>query len=281
VPFHLPSTIIFLPPNENMMPRAKWWPGFHEGFVQLPKCKDVLMRLEQKIRKGFLRRQTNRRKKRRAGVREFLSLLVLLCTSGCGATFSFRPTVVFTGDSITSNWDASWAGQQTTFAQNRWVDLGVVGITSSQIASLFEADVLDLEPKAAHIVAGTNDVYPGWQLSDTTNNIEAMVKKAKARHIAVVLGTIPPWGPGTLPQRADPSPQRFQRIDQLNQWIIQFGAQQGIQVVDYHSLLAAANGEQYIPALTVDGVHPSPAGYAAMTPHTEQALQTAMAANVP
>src|SRR5450631_2596174 len=264
-----------------MMPRAKWWPGFHEGFVQLPKCKDVLMRLEQKIKKEVLRRQTNRRKKRRAGVREFLSLLVLLCTSGCGATFSFRPTVVFTGDSITSNWDASWAGQQATFAQNEWVDVGVVGITSAQIASLFEADVLDLEPKAAHIVAGTNDVYPGWQLSDTTNNIEAMVKKAKARHIAVVLGTIPPWGPGALPQTADPSPQRFQRIDQLNQWIIQFGAQQGIQVVDYHSLLAAANGEQYIPALTVDGVHPSPAGYAVMTPHTEQALQTAMAANVP
>jgi hypothetical protein len=47
---------------------------------------------------------------------------------------------------------------------------------------------------------------------------------------------------------------------------IQFGAQQGIQVVDYHSLLAAANGENYIPALTVDGVHPSAAGYAVMTP---------------
>jgi hypothetical protein len=47
---------------------------------------------------------------------------------------------------------------------------------------------------------------------------------------------------------------------------IQFGAQQGIQVVDYHSLLAAANGERYIPALTVDGVHPSAAGYAVMTP---------------
>jgi hypothetical protein len=38
-----------------------------------------------------------------------------------------------------------------------------------------------------------------------------------------------------------------------------------------HSLLAAANGENYVPALTVDGVHPSAAGYAVMTPHTEQA----------
>jgi lysophospholipase L1-like esterase len=249
--------------------------------VQLPKCRDVRMRSEQRMRKGVLGRQTNRRKMRCAGVKEFLSLLVLLCTSGCGATFSFRPTVVFTGDSITSGWDASWAGQQATFSQNKWVDVGVVGITSAEIASLFEAYALDLEPEAVHIVAGTNDVYPGWQLSDTTTHIEAMVKKAKAHHIAVVLGTIPPWGPGALPERADPSPQRFQRIDQLNQWIIQFGAQQGIQVVDYHSLLAAANGDNYIPALTVDGVHPSAAGYAVMTPRTEQALQAAMAANTP
>jgi lysophospholipase L1-like esterase len=108
-----------------------------------------------------------------------------------------------------------------------------------------------------------------------------MVKKAKQHHIAVVIGTIPPWGPGALPEKADPSPQRFQRIDQLNQWIIQFAAQQGIQVVDYHSLLAAANGENYVPALTVDGVHPSAAGYAVMTPYTEQALQAAMAPPAP
>jgi lysophospholipase L1-like esterase len=232
-------------------------------------------------RVGSLRRLTNPREKCPAGAREFLALLILLCTSGCGATFSVRPTVVFIGDSITSGWSSNWAGQQVTFAQNNWLDVGIVGLTSSQIAAQFDAYVVDLQPRAAHILAGTNDVYPGWQLSDTANNIETMVKKAKEHHIAVVIGTIPPWGPGALPEKADPSPQRFERIDQLNQWIVQFAAQQGIQVVDYHSLLAAANGENYIPGLTVDGVHPSPAGYAVMTPHTQQALQAAMATPSP
>jgi lysophospholipase L1-like esterase len=104
-----------------------------------------------------------------------------------------------------------------------------------------------------------------------------MVEQAKKNHIAVVIGTIPPWGPGALPEEADPSPQRFQRIDQLNQWLMQFAADEGIQIVDYHSLLVAANGENYIPALTADGVHPSAAGYAVMTPHTEQAIQAALA----
>ena len=181
------------------------------------------------------------------------------------------------GDSITANWNASWAGQEATFTQNNWLNVGVVGLTSSQIAARFDAYAIDLQPKAVHILAGTNDVYPGWQLSETANNIESMVEKAKKHNIAVVIGTIPPWGPGALPEKADPSPQRFQRIDQLNQWIAQFAAAQGIPMVDYHTLLEAPNGENYIPALTVDGVHPSAAGYAVMTPHTEQALQAAMA----
>ncbi len=216
--------------------------------------------------------------RKRATSAKFLALLVLLCNCGCGAHFSVKPTVVFVGDSITYNWSQSWAGQQDTFTQNNWLDVGVIGLTSGQIAAGFDAYVIELQPPAVHILAGTNDVYPGWQLSETTTNIESMVSKAKAHHIAVVLGTIPPWGPGALPERADPSPQRFQRIDQLNQWLTQYAAEQGIQLVDYHSLLVAANGENYVPALTVDGVHPSAAGYAVMTPHTEQALQAAMAA---
>ncbi len=210
-------------------------------------------------------------------MKRLLALLVLLCTSGCGASFRSKPSVVFIGDSITANWYADWAGQQATFKQNNWLDMGVVGLTSGQISALFTAYAVDLEPQVVHLVAGTNDVYPGWQLSETTNNIESMVEKAKKHNIAVVIGTIPPWGPGYTAEHADPSPQRFQRIDQLNQWIKQYAAEQGIPMVDYHSLLVAPNGENYIPALTVDGVHPSAAGYAVMTPYTEQALQATMA----
>jgi lysophospholipase L1-like esterase len=212
-----------------------------------------------------------------AGLKKLLTLLVLLCTTGCGASFTYQPTVVFVGDSITSGWNTSWSLQAPTFTQNNWLDVGVVGTTSEEIAAGFDAYVIALEPKAVHILAGTNDVYPGWQLSETTGNIESMVQKAKRHHIGVVIGTIPPWGPGALPERADPSPERFQRIVQLNQWIAQYAAAQGIQMVDYHTLLEAPNGENYIPAYTVDGVHPSAAGYAVMTPNTEQALQVAMA----
>jgi lysophospholipase L1-like esterase len=217
------------------------------------------------------------RRKPWAGAKELLALLVLLCTSGCGASFRIHPTVIFVGDSITRFWSESYNGQQATFTENNWLNVGVPGLTSSQILKQFELFVPSLQPPAVHIIAGTNDVYPGWQLSDTSNNIQTMVRIAKEHHIAVLIGTIPPWGPEAIAEQADPSPQRFQRIAQLNQWIIQFASQQGIAVVDYHSVLAAANGENYGQGLTFDGIHPSPRGYALMTSHTEQALQTAMA----
>ena len=91
-----------------------------------------------------------------------------------------------------------------------------------------------------------------------------------------MIGTIPPWGPERSRKR--PIPVRKDSSASINSinGSSQFAAAQGIQMVDYHSLLVAANGENYIPALTVDGVHPSAAGYAVMTPYTEQALQAAL-----
>jgi lysophospholipase L1-like esterase len=64
----------------------------------------------------------------------------------------------------------------------------------------------------------------------------------------------------------------YQRIDQLNQWIVQFGAEQELLVVDYHSVLVATDGERNVPGLTVDGVHPDAAGCDVMAPLVEQAI---------
>lgn len=203
----------------------------------------------------------------------WLALLLLLGTSGCGTTLKLHPSVIFVGDSITHEWVQSYNGQQSTFQKNNWLNIGVLGLTSRQIRTQFEDYIPSLHPPAVHIIAGTNDVYPGWQLADTADNITAMVRMAKEQHIAVVLGTIPPWGPEAIAENADPSPERFTRIAQLNQWIVAFGAQQGITVVDYHGVLAAPNGDNYGNGLTFDGVHPSPTGYARMTPYAERALQ--------
>ena len=205
----------------------------------------------------------------------WVAALVLVCTSGCGTSFRAHPAVMFVGDSISHEWAQSYNGQQATFTTNNWMDVGIPGATSKAIVAEYKQWTF-LNPPVVQIIAGTNDVYPGWVLTDTSNNIETMVTLAKQRHIAVVLGTIPPWGPEAIAEQADSSPERVQRIAQLNQWIKDYAAQQGIGVVDYHAVLAAANGDNYGAGLTFDGVHPSPTGYALMTPPAEAAFRAAL-----
>jgi lysophospholipase L1-like esterase len=48
--------------------------------------------------------------------------------------------------------------------------------------------------------------------------------------------------------------------------------QQQLVVVDFHSALVSVDGKTYVPDLTIDGVHPTPAGYDLMTPLIEDAI---------
>jgi lysophospholipase L1-like esterase len=103
-----------------------------------------------------------------------------------------------------------------------------------------------------------------------------MVKMAQANGIHVVLATIPPWGclasNCVLALAADSTASRYERINSWNAWIEQYALSQGIPVVDYHSALLAPDGEHYTPDLTLDGVHPSTAGYLVMTPMVENVI---------
>jgi lysophospholipase L1-like esterase len=188
------------------------------------------------------------------------------------------PSVVFIGDSITAIWAS---GQGPQFADHpNWVDKGISGQNSSQVLARFKSDVVDLHPEIVHLLIGTNDVYPGWTLypsgSNAINspaNVEMMVRMAQANGIHVVLATIPPWGCDasncTPAESADSTPTRYDRINTWNAWIEQYALSKGIPVVDYHSALLAPDGEHYVPDMTLEGVHPSAAGYVVMTPMVE------------
>lgn len=208
--------------------------------------------------------------------------------SGCGAAtgptghlqkaIPNPPSVVFIGDSITAIWGS---GQGPQFADHpNWVDKGIGGQKSSQVLVRFQTDVLDSHPEIVHILIGTNDVYPGWTLYpsgpnaiNSAANVEAMVNMAQANGIHVILATIPPWGCDTsdctLAENADSTLSRYDRINTWNAWIEQYALSKGIPVADYHSALLAPDGEHFVPNMTMDGVHPSAAGYVVMTPMVE------------
>jgi lysophospholipase L1-like esterase len=169
-------------------------------------------------------------------------------------------SVVFMGDSITDGWIQ---GDPDFFKEGR-VDRGIGGQTTPQMLVRFREDVIALKPKAVHIMAGTNDIAgnTGAATMETVlGNIQGMAELARANGIKVILASVPPaasfpWSPDKRP-----APQ----IAAMNAWIKRYAEAQGFTYVDYHPVLASADGAMK-PGLATDGVHPTPAGYAAMRP---------------
>ena len=180
--------------------------------------------------------------------------------------------VVFMGDSITEGWH--FDGPQG-FAGKPYVNRGISGQTSPQMLVRFRQDVIDLKPKVVVILAGTNDVAGNtgpMTLEQSEENIASMADLASANHMKVVLCSVLPafdfpWKPGL-----EPAP----KILALNAWIRQHAADQGYVYVDYHS--AMKDERNGLPAaLSGDGVHPTPAGYAVMMPLVEAGIAKALA----
>jgi lysophospholipase L1-like esterase len=91
-----------------------------------------------------------------------VALTNISVATGCGKG-SMPPKVIFIGDSITQLWGDSQLSP--AFVQNtNWTDKGISGQTSTQVLARFQTDVIEPHPNIVHILVGTNDVYPGWQL---------------------------------------------------------------------------------------------------------------------
>ncbi|MBA4161442.1 MAG: GDSL family lipase [Novosphingobium sp.] len=177
--------------------------------------------------------------------------------------------VVLIGDSITEG----WANQDPGFFVGGIVGRGISGQTSPQLLVRFWQDVVALRPKVVHIMIGTNDIAGNTGPTSPEaykNAIRAMVTLAKANHIVVILGSIPPADRFSWAPQHRPAPT----VAALNLWLKDYAAAEGLVYADYHSALAGPNGE-FPPALAPDGVHPNEAGYAAMRPIAERALAEA------
>lgn len=167
--------------------------------------------------------------------------------------------VVFMGNSITDGW---WNTDSLFFQNNRYIGRGIGGQTTAQMLVRFRADVIDLQPKAVVILAGTNDIAQNNGYIAPENilgNIISMAELAKANNIDVVLCSILPayeygWRKGLEP--AD-------KIIALNKMIKEYADRHNLTYVDYHSALKdERNGlpEKY----SKDGVHPTMEGYKVM-----------------
>lgn len=179
--------------------------------------------------------------------------------------------IVFMGDSITEG----WIDKQPDFFGGDRLDRGISGQTTTQMVARFRADVIALEPRIVHIMAGTNDIAGNGgptSLDRIEANIRTMVDLAEAHGIAVVLASVLPasrfdWRPGIAPAKA---------IAALNDRLRKLAAENHLVYADYYGALADGEGG-LSKAHADDGVHPTAAGYAVMRPIAETALDAATA----
>lgn len=178
--------------------------------------------------------------------------------------------VVFMGDSITEG----WYGLTPAFFSPGRVGRGISGQTTPQMLVRFRQDVIDLQPMAVHIMAGTNDIAGNtgpMTLEQTQANLTRMTEEAQARGITVILAAVPPassfpWRPGL---------ETASKIESLNRWIRDYAKRVGAVYVDYSPVLGDGRGGMRAE-LSADGVHPNAQAYELMRPVAEAARREAL-----
>ncbi len=187
----------------------------------------------------------------------------------------FNPTekrVVFMGNSITEGWMNLDPG---FFAGRPYIDRGISGQTTPQMLVRFREDVIDLKPAVVVILAGINDIAQNTgpiPLENTFGNIQSMAELAHANHIKVVLSSVMPAA--TIPWRTSIDP--VQKIIDLNKMIKAYAAQMGFGYIDYYSAMVYGDNKALNPKYTNEGLHPNLAGYKAMEPLAEKAINEAL-----
>ena len=187
--------------------------------------------------------------------------------------------VVFMGDSITDVWQQPRYGG--FFPGKPYVDRGISGQTTPQMLLRFRRDVIDLQPKAVVILAGTNDIAGNtgpMTNEEIQGNLASMSELAHAHNIKVVFSSVTPVSeyhvanPRAVPQTTT---RPMDRIKALNDWMKSYAAAHGDMYLDYFSAMIDDKGLMKTE-LTEDDLHPNAKGYAVMGPLAEAAIARAL-----
>ena len=98
-----------------------------------------------------------------------------------------KPRVVFFGDSITDLWRLN-----EYFSDRDFVNRGISGQITGEMLGRFKADVLNLQPAAVLILAGTNDLARNIPLVTIEDNYGMMATLASAHNIKVIFASVLP-----------------------------------------------------------------------------------------
>lgn len=205
---------------------------------------------------------------KRTTIISLLCCIALIC--GCSKEDNkeeektYKYEAVFIGDSITANWVREDRGHPDFFYGNHFLAMGYSGKTTAYLKQVFKASVIDMKPRVAVILGGTNDVArnDGRYVSneEIRDNIAAMAAEATAKGIRVVLCSVTP-SKGFSWSSSVSHPETI--IIELNTLIKALAEEKGYAYADYHSALDDGTGG--LPSsLSSDGTHPNKDGYTIM-----------------
>ena len=163
------------------------------------------------------------------------------------------------------------------FKDRDFINRGIGGQTTPQMLLRFRQDVVDLNPKAVVILAGTNDIAgnTGYTSLETIiGNIKSMAEIANANDIKVIISSILPaieylWKPGLDPAS---------KIITINKALKAYAEENNFIYLDYYSAMVDDKGGLKVPDYTAanDLVHPNKAGYLVMEELAEKAIKKAL-----
>ena len=179
--------------------------------------------------------------------------------------------VVFLGDSITDGWKLA-----QYFPGKPYVNRGISGQTTPQMLVRMFPDVINLQPAALIILAGTNDIArnTGPETAEMIeDNFRAICELAGKHGIEAVLGLLLPVSDYTASKQTTRRPPAD--ILKLNDWLRNYATEIHAPVADYYSALVDEHG-MLREGYSDDGLHPNDRGYTVMAPIAEAAIEKAL-----
>jgi lysophospholipase L1-like esterase len=179
--------------------------------------------------------------------------------------------VVFMGDSITDGWKLA-----QYFPGKPYVNRGISGQTTPQMLARMFEDVINLQPAAVVIFAGTNDVARNTgpeTLAMVEENFQAMAELARLHGIKVILCALTPvsdYGPRKMTETRPPAD-----ILKLNAWLKEYATKTRAVYADYFGALVDSKG-MLKEGFSRDGLHPNDKGYELLAPVAAAAIQQAL-----
>lgn len=167
-----------------------------------------------------------------------------------------RPRIVFLGTQVTERWNVA-----EDFPDYEAINRGVDGQRFAGFLLRFRADVINLRPDAVMIEISSYNFRPELSVQELKEYTLSLVDLALANNITPLVGTVIPPVAGTT------EPENYKLDDSLyhfNQWLMDYGVQSEMMVVDFASVLCDEDGHLRND-LAADAIDPNAAGYRLMT----------------